>query len=102
MIHVLATIHAKLGMRDKVLAIFHENISYVRAEKGCIEYGAVIDAEDAPDFQRRLGSDTMLVIERWESMTALNQHANSPHVTRYRSAIKPFVASGTVQVLLST
>lgn len=101
MIHVIATISAKPGMRDQVLAFFKANVSDVRAEKGCVEYGAVIDAEEAPGFQKRLGPDTMVVFERWESMDALADHANSPHVVRYRANIKPLVVSSTVNVLSS-
>ena len=39
MIHVLAIITAKAGMRDKILEAFHANMPAVHAEKGCIEYG---------------------------------------------------------------
>jgi len=36
MIHVLAIVAAKPGMRDAILKLFHANIPAVRAEKGCI------------------------------------------------------------------
>ena len=37
MIHVLAIITAKSGMRDKILEAFHANMPVVHAEKGCVE-----------------------------------------------------------------
>jgi quinol monooxygenase YgiN len=39
MLHVLAFITAKPGMRDAVLEAFRANIPDVHAEDGCIEYG---------------------------------------------------------------
>ena len=46
MIHVLAIITAKPGMRDRILAAYRANVDAVRAEVGCIAYEAVVDARD--------------------------------------------------------
>ena len=43
MIHVVAVITAKPGQRENILAHFRANVPAVRAEKGCIEYGAAVD-----------------------------------------------------------
>ena len=40
MIHVVAVITAKPGMRKAILQAFRANVPAVRAEKGRIEYGA--------------------------------------------------------------
>ena len=45
MIHVVAVITAKPGQRETILKAFRDNLAAVRAEKGCIEYGPVIDAD---------------------------------------------------------
>ena len=37
MIHVLAIVTAKPGMRDSILKIFRANMPAVQAERGCIE-----------------------------------------------------------------
>ena len=55
MIHVLAFITAKPGMRDKILEAFRANMPAVHAEQGCIEYGPAIDAEGAGAIQTALG-----------------------------------------------
>ena len=99
MINVLAVISAKPGMREKILAHFNANVPAVRAEKGCIEYGAVVDAQDAPGFQDKLGPDTLVVIEKWESMQALTDHASAPHVATYRANTKELIASRKVHIL---
>ena len=46
MIHVIALITAKPGQRDTVLEAFRGNVAAVRAEEGCIEYGAAVNAKE--------------------------------------------------------
>ena len=46
MIHVVAIITAKSGMREAILKEFLANMPAVHAEKGYIEYGPAIDADD--------------------------------------------------------
>lgn len=99
MINVLAVISAKPGMRDQILAHFNANVPAVLAEKGCIEYAAVVDAQNAPGFQDKLGPDTIVVIEKWESMQALADHAIAPHVATYRTNTKDLIASRKVHIL---
>ena len=53
MIHVLAIITAKPGMREAILKEFRANMPAVHAEKGCIEYGPAIDADGFADQVRR-------------------------------------------------
>ncbi len=65
MIRVIAIITAKPGRREEVLSAFRANIPAVRAEKGCIEYGAAIDAEGFGSFQAKMGPDTFVAIETW-------------------------------------
>src|SRR6185503_21041627 len=75
MIHVIAIITAKPGQRETILGHFRANVPAVKAEKGCIEYGATVDVENGPPFQTKWGADTFLVVEKWESMDALKAHA---------------------------
>ena len=65
MIHVLAVITAKPGMRHEILTHFRANVPAVLAEQGCIEYGAAVDLENGPPFQTPWGPDTFVVIEKW-------------------------------------
>ena len=71
MIHVVAVIIANPGMRQGILEKFNANTPAVHAEDGCIEYGAVVDAENIGSFQTKFGEDTFLVIEKWESLLAV-------------------------------
>lgn len=99
MIHVLAVITAKPGMRDSILAAFRANVPAVKAEAGCIEYGAATDAENALGFQTRYGPDTFVVVEKWESMEALKAHAAAPHMAAYAAKTRELIASRVIHIL---
>src|SRR5215510_12679097 len=99
MIHVIAVITAKPGMRDSILQAFRANVPAVRAEKGCIEYGAAVDAENALSIQTRYGPDTFVVVEKWESMDALKAHAAAPHMAAYGAKTKEMIASRVIHIL---
>ena len=99
MIHVVAVITAKPGMRDSILQAFHANVPAVKAEQGCIEYGAAVDVENGPGFQTKYGPDTFLVIEKWESMDALKAHTAAPHMAAYGAKTKEFIASRVIHIL---
>ena len=99
MLHVLAFITAKPGMRDRLLAAFNENVPTVRAEVGCVAYGAAIDASGIGPIQTPLGPECFVVVEAWESAEALAAHGASPHMKAYAAATKELVASRTINVL---
>ena len=99
MVHVIAVITAKPGMRDAILQAFRANVPAVKAEAGCIEYGAAIDLEDGPGFQAKYGANTFVAIEKWESLAALKAHAAAPHMAAYGAKTKEMIASRLVHIL---
>ena len=99
MIHVIAVVTAEPGQRESILQHFRANLPAVRAEKGCIEYGATVDAENALPFQTKVGPDTFLVVEKWDSMEALRAHAAAPHMAAYGAKAKEFIASRVIHIL---
>ena len=99
MIHVLAIITAKPGMRDAILREFRANMPAVHAEKGCIEYGPAVDAEGMGGFQTKFGPDTFVVIEKWERPEALRAHAQAPHMAAYAAKTKEMIQSRVIHVL---
>lgn len=99
MIHVIAVITAKPGQRESVLQAFRANVPAVRAEQGCIEYAAALDAENALAFQARFGPDTFVVVEKWQSMEALKAHAAAPHMAAYAALTRDLVATRTIHIL---
>jgi quinol monooxygenase YgiN len=99
MIHVVAVITAKPGKREAVLEAFRANVSAVRAEKGCIEYAAAVDADPALPIQAKYGRDTFVAIEKWESLEALKAHAAAPHMQAYGAKTRELIASRVIHIL---
>ncbi|BBK36956.1 hypothetical protein STAQ_20340 [Allostella sp. ATCC 35155] len=96
MIHVLAVITAKSGMRDTILEHFRANMPAVHAEKGCVEYVPVVDAEGFPALY---GPDTFVVVEKWETAEDLKAHAASAHMAAYAAKTREMVAERKIHVL---
>jgi len=99
MVHVLAVITTKPGMRSKVLELFNANVPNVHAEDGCIEYGATIDHENAGEFQTKYGDDTFVVVEKWASFDALKAHSKAPHMIAYGQKVKDLQTDRRIYVM---
>ena len=98
-IHVVAIITAKTGMREKILEAFHQNSPAVQKEEGCIQYIATADANDVGALQTKFDDATFVVVEKWESLNALKDHAASPHMAAYAQKTKDLIESRIVHVL---
>lgn len=99
MIHVIATIELNPGVRDRFLAEFARLVPEVKAEAGCLEYGAAVDVASGLGPQVPLRPDVVTIVEKWESLDALRAHAVAPHMAAYRGRVKDFVIRTTLQVL---
>ena len=99
MISVLATIEVAPGRRDEFLAAFKELVPKVLAEEGCVEYGPWIDVPTELRSQGDERADVVVVIEKWESLDAMERHLIAPHMLDYRKNVKPMVAATSLQVL---
>ena len=99
MIHVVAVITAKAGQRAAMLELFAANRPAVLAESGCIEYVATIDAAGMPPSKGSFGADTFVVVEKWESLAALQAHAAAPHMAAYGAKTKEMTETRVIHVL---
>lgn len=99
MIHVIATIKVKPGMREKFLSIQSGIVSQVRAEKGCVSYVPAVDTESGIPVQVDLRPDVVTVIEAWESLPDLMAHLKAPHMLAYREKVKDIVKNISLHVL---
>jgi quinol monooxygenase YgiN len=99
MIHVIATIDIADGKRDVLLAEFRKLVPLVRAEKGCIDYGPAVDLATGIAAQVPLRDNVVTVVERWESLDALRDHLQAPHMLEYRARVKDLVRGVKIQVL---
>jgi quinol monooxygenase YgiN len=99
MLHVLAFITTKPGLRASVLEAFRANMPAVHAEEGCFEYVPVVDVPTFGPFQAEIGPDTFVVVEKWASPEALNAHAAAPHMKAYAAKTADMIEKRVIHVL---
>jgi len=99
MIHVIAVVEVHAGKRDAFLAEFRQIVSAVRAEKGCIEYGAAVDLPTKIGRQAPVRENVVTIVEKWDDVAALEAHLNAAHMATYRERVKDFVVSGKLHIL---
>ena len=99
MVHVIAVITTLPGKREEVLTEFKKLVPLVHAEQGCIEYQPIVDATGVGEFQTALGSDTYIVVEKWETLQDLEAHSKAPHMAAYGEKMGAFIADRKIHVL---
>ncbi len=101
MIHVLAKIQLASDKRDEFLMEFHKLVPLVHAETGCVEYGPAVDATTDIAAQESLGADTVMIVEKWESLEVLKSHLQAEHMLAYRQRVQNLVQGSTLHILTS-
>ena len=99
MIHVIATIRTAAGRHEDFLAAFRQLVPQVRAEAGCLEYGPAVDLATPIAGAAPVREDVVTVLEKWESVKALQDHLAAPHMLQYREKVKDIVAGVEIRVL---
>ena len=99
MIYVIAIIDLNPGTRANFIAEINKIVPLVLAEQGCIEYGPAIDLASGVSDQQPLRENTVLVVEKWASLNALNEHRNAKHMVDFRPKVKDYVKSIQLQIL---
>ncbi|MDR3220458.1 MAG: antibiotic biosynthesis monooxygenase [Candidatus Accumulibacter sp.] len=98
MIHVLASNRIKEGRRAEFIEIFKANVPKVLKEKGCLGYVPVVDLPTGKPAQE-LDGNAVTIIEKWESLEALQNHLLAPHMSVYREKVKNLVESQSLKIL---
>ena len=98
MINVIASIRVKAGKVSTFLEIFKSNVPSVKKERGCIDYFPGVDIETGLPTQS-LDENVVTIIEKWESLEALQGHLKTPHMLAYREKVKDIVESVSLKVL---
>ena len=68
----------------------------MRAEKGCLEYTPMIDV---PSGLASARANVVTVVEKWESLAALEAHLKTPHMAEFRRQTEPLRLSLSLQIL---
>jgi quinol monooxygenase YgiN len=90
MIYVIAELGLKPGMADKAVIEARKVVAGTVKEDGCIFY----------DMHRSIHDpDKLVVVERWKSREALDQHMHTPHLKAWREAGKEFLVSRKVEII---
>ena len=99
MIRVLATIELAEGRRDDFLAEFAKIVPTVLEETGCLEYGPMVDIPTSIGAQACIRKNVATVVEKWESIEALEAHLVAPHMIEYRKKVKDMVTGTELRIL---
>lgn len=99
MIHVIATIDVAPERRAEFLEAFARLTPQVRAEVGCLEYGATVDVPAGLSAQRMAGDGAVVVVEKWQSVAALQAHLDAPHMHAFRGETGAMVRGVSLLVL---
>jgi len=99
MIYVIATVELKSGCRNAYLDILRRNVPNVKAEEGCLMYEPTVDTETDIPIHDKSGDDVVTIIEAWESIGALKNHFQAPHMLSYREKVKDLNSKITIRVL---
>jgi quinol monooxygenase YgiN len=99
MIVVIATIEVAAGRREEFLQEFRRVVPLVLNEEGCIEYWPMIDVATGIAAQGPLRDDVVTIVEKWDSLPALQAHLSAPHMHEYRGRVKDLVQRVSLQVV---
>ncbi len=98
MINVVASLTIREDVFDEWLELFKANVPNVLGEEGCVFYDPNIDFDSGWDRQAK-DPLVVTVLERWETMDALDAHSKAPHMAALREATKGMVTSVQLKVL---
>lgn len=98
MVHVIASILVKPGYLQEYVSLFKQNVPKVLAEQGCVQYTPCVDADAGWPVQS-LDPRRLTVVERWESMDALQAHSRAPHMVDFRKTVGHLVESVNLRVV---
>jgi quinol monooxygenase YgiN len=98
MVIVHASIRVKKGKIEEFLKQFKAFAVKVRKEQGCIEYFPAVDFQ--PKLPPQVVDENIVtIIEKWESMKALNVHLISPAMQEHQKNEKDLVEEASIKIL---
>ena len=102
MLTIIAEIRTQSGgqHRQNVLDAFQKIIPTVLAEDGCHGYEPLVDHKTNASFQTQ-ESDTIVMLEKWESVAHLEAHLATPHMQAHHAAVKDDVVDVKIRILES-
>ena len=90
MIYVVATLKIRPGSLPQVLEGARKVIAETNKEQGCIYYDM---------FQSVTEPETLVFVERWETMDNLASHGKSAHMADWRTVGAPHIIDRKVEII---
>lgn len=82
MIYGVVSVRVKPGKAQEFIGVFNALAATVRKEKGCVQYIAAVDFETGLPPQA-LDKDVVTILEKWESLEALQAHLAMPYMADF-------------------
>ena len=98
MIHVIASIKVNPSDLESFVEIFKANVPHVLEENGCLGYEPGLDLVTGLPVQET-DSSVVTIVEKWESIEALQAHLTAPHMLAYKEKTKDMVTDLKVKIL---
>src|SRR3954447_8687835 len=81
---VIARVRPKPETREQFIAVLKEIQAASREDDGCVNYGYYTEIEDP---------DSLIAVEEWRDMAALEAHLRTPHVARLVAELPGMIAA---------
>lgn len=98
MIYVVVSVRVKADKLAEFLSLFASVTPLVRQETGCAQYVATTDFDTGLPPQV-LDKDVVTILERWESLEALQNHLATPHMAAYFEKEKHLTEGSSLKIL---
>jgi quinol monooxygenase YgiN len=98
MINVMVTMIIKEGRMNDFLAECAKIRPGVLKEEGCHGYEYTREIASPVGIQEPVDSNRITLLERWESIAAIEAHSASPHMKEFGPRVKDLRASVTARV----
>ena len=98
MIHIVVTMIVRPGCLPDFLAECEKLRPLVLAEPGCIEYVYTRDIASPLGIQEPLHANRITLIEKWDSLAALQVHMEQAHMKEFGPRIQAMRESVTARV----
>ncbi len=100
MLTVIAEIRTRPGAhhRQAVVEQFKKIVPVVLAEAGCHGYAPLVDNNANVSFQAT-APDSVIMLEKWESLAHLEAHLQTPHMQAFAEATKEDILDRHIRIL---
>lgn len=100
MLTIIAEIKVKSAAEhfQRVLTALSNITPTVLKEDGCFAYDILVNHQSNAAYQAPL-LDTIIMLEKWQSMQHLDQHLATAHMQRYQEQVKDDVLAVKISIL---